>query len=464
MKILPILYNTNKYRLNNSNKTPFHNNASVIETQNIQRIDAINFYGKKFHPDANLKKLLKYGIPDMYSDVILLDPQAFQEVLQSNVFSAPLPRVTAFLGQYEKSLFPVEKQVLELLKNAASKYRNRTMEDYIHSKFPKYNEILMEEQRPVFEKLKKLSYEMPKEQKKEFDDLMALYNSKMLKKSIVVPFSIKEFRYKLGRISQSIKSRNVKKEVQTMKSLIKMTEDFIFVDEHTGRSKFLNKKIKATQKVPKDSSRYNSKVLRSMQAVLENSSLKDNKELNALFVMANAQIYGIPIKHPFKRKSFIYDLQKITAMLEDRKLANEMNKIATKLPTSKQSVAAFIVNEALNSSDKIGYDLLAGSVGTTEHLKPIKRGGQDMLNNMGLASKYKNNERAHMAFDILLKKNPEISQYCQKQADRLIELYNNGIFDLVGLSRGYILNFANVLENLSSKENPLKLDLSKLKD
>ena len=249
-----------------------------------------------------------------------------------------------------------------------------------------------------------------------------------------------------------------------LKSLIlkSMANGFLEPKEDNIETLLNKKKRHKSLKRPKDSIAHNAEIIRQMMQFLASSPLKDDLELNSLLIMSKAQIYKIPVKHPFKRKSFIYNLKKITARLEDKKFANEMERTASQLPTSKDSVAAFIVNEALNSSEKIGYDLIAGALGTTEHLKPTQKGGKNELNNIALASKYKNNMKAHTDLAILMKKEPEIYEYCQRHINRLIELYNNGIFKKVGLSKGYILNLKERLEKLSPKENPLVLDISAL--
>ena len=63
-----------------------------------------------------------------------------------------------------------------------------------------------------------------------------------------------------------------------------------------------------------------------------------------------------------------------------------------------------------------------------------------------------------------LKQHPEIYQNAQKHINRLIELYNDGTFKKVGLTKWYITNLAKRLYRLSPPEKPIVVDLSKLKD
>ena len=62
-----------------------------------------------------------------------------------------------------------------------------------------------------------------------------------------------------------------------------------------------------------------------------------------------------------------------------------------------------------------------------------------------------------------LKKYPQTYENCQKQVDRLIELYNDGTFKKIGLPKHYITNFVRRMYNLSPEDNRLILNIDKLK-
>ena len=201
-----------------------------------------------------------------------------------------------------------------------------------------------------------------------------------------------------------------------------------------------------------------------MVNIADNSPLLNNEELRKLFIQTRARIFGIPIVTPFNRKSFIYEIKKIVTDIEDKKLANKMIQVATKLPKSHDNVSAFIVKASANSSEKIGYDLLSGSTGSIEHLIPFKTKGSDCIENYAISSAYYNSERGHRDMPQQLKMHPETFENCQKQVNRLIELYNNGTFKTIGLNKWYIINFVQKMYKLSSPDNRMILDISKLKD
>ena len=154
--------------------------------------------------------------------------------------------------------------------------------------------------------------------------------------------------------------------------------------------------------------------------------------------------------------------KKITRSIDDTRLAREMEKIAVQLPTSKENVSAFIMHSATHSSEKIGYDIFCGSVGTAEHLLPSLHGGSNYIDNLGLATSFLNSERGHRHMDTQLRKYPEIYENAQKYVNRLIELYNDGTFKKLGIDKSYILSFVSKMRKMAPAEHPLILDTSKL--
>ena len=204
--------------------------------------------------------------------------------------------------------------------------------------------------------------------------------------------------------------------------------------------------------------------MKKMVNLTNNSPLQNNKELEKLFTQMRARIFGIPITISFNRKSFIYEIKKIVDDIDDKKLANKMVQVATKLPKSHDDVSAFIVKASACSSEKIGYDLLSGSTGSIEHLIPFKTKGNDNVDNYAISTAYYNSERGHRSMPQQLRLHPETYENCQKHIDRLIELYNDGTLEEVGLSKWYRINLVQKMYRLSSPDKRMVLDISKLKD
>ena len=215
--------------------------------------------------------------------------------------------------------------------------------------------------------------------------------------------------------------------------------------------------------------------------------MKHNKDIQNIFDLTNAKVRGKSVIEPFKRQEFIYDLKNIVKDLKDKKLAREIITIAHELPTSADSVSAFIVKHIDDSPEKIGYYLFKGSLASIEHIDPkvsqvkedvlsIKKkknkkvkkkagnnaSGKNHINNYGLSSAYINTIRSNMPFDEWIRRNPQSYKSIQKFVDRLVELYLTGKFAKVGLNRNYIPNFVERVQSMSPKEKPITIKLSSL--
>lgn len=435
-----------------------------IYSNSLSGVTEISFCGV-IHPQSEkLKKLLKYKIPDIYSDILLIDPSVYERLMKTKVFQKPIGSLIKVISQYEKSFVPAEKEFVEIIRSAAQRTPKKSLEQVVHDLFPEHNKILMKEQQLILNKIKLLSEQMPKTQQEQLNNLMQFSNDKMERRPIFHNFSVKEFKYKLNRIVDGIKNKNDLQECHSIREIEQIanklpqiipSDKMVSKEDKTQHRKFLRQQRKNIEQTQLS-------LLAKMDYIMDNSALRNNRELRMLLTNSRSMIYKLPIIYPFNRKTFIYELNKITSTLEDKKLAKEIMEEAIKLPTSKDSVSAFIVKSALSSSEKIFQDLFSGARGTVEHIVPTVKKGQDCLMNYVLASAWKNNERGHRSFAEQLRKFPSIYQTAQHHVDRLIELYNNGIFDEVGMKRGYIINLVDTLKRLSPPEKPLKLDISKL--
>lgn len=393
-----------------------------------------------------LKRLLKFGIPDFYSNVTLVDPQDLEQLLQNKIFYKPIRNLVGVLNPYEDSLFPTEKQVYRLMKKTARKHPNMFLDEFLHKLVPEHSKLLLEQQRPVFDRLSKLAANMPEEQILKYNHLIDITSKKLLKEPVVLPFYKKELLYKLEKIKERIVQNDNFNEIGAINKIIRKVE---FLDNNIGTSK------KVT---PKELKQF-SKLLNFFNS----SCLKCDKDLTELLYTYKARLLKIPYEEKFYRKGFIHDLENITNQLTDKKLAHTMIQTARELPTSKNSLSALIVKEANRSPAQIGYDLLADSVGSADHLVTAKAGGDSDICNYVLASRRYNSERAHSRLETVISKNPKIREYAQSQVDRLIALVNLGVFKVCKLDPSYIRTLARKVNKLSPKDSPLILDTNKLK-
>lgn len=460
MKILPVYFTNRAERTQN-----IQNNPVLITIPKLQTLacDSVSFGRSAGNAEA-LRALMSYKVPGIYSGKIVIDPKIVEKILNNKVFSGSVKNIVKTLAPFESSLHTVEKSVFNLIKNQAKKSPDKKLDEVMREAAVFHDVKLRAIQQPIFDRLDAMSHYMPLEQQNQFLRLMNVVNKKIYREPIKIPFDKKDFQYKLKRIADELKIKNNKTELEFMQKMMhvaqQLPDDSIQNLSSTSSKAKKNKKIRSQKNI----SRRRGEIIRKIESLQISSSLKNNEELTKLISRARSQIYDIPVVVNFNRKTFIYELQKIVGTLEDQKLAKRMIQQAVELPKSRENISAFIVKAANCSSEKIGFDLIEGSTGSIEHLVPFASKGNDSLENYAISTAYYNSERGNRTMPQQLKQHPEIYQNAQKHINRLIELYNDGTFKKVGLSKWYITNLARRLYRLSPPEKPIVVDLSKLKD
>ena len=434
--------------------------TNPIYINNKIQTDTVSF-GRSANNGELLRKLIPYKIPDMYTGIILLDSNVLEQWLQKKVFSQPIQNLVKFLKPYEETLHSVKKTIFTSIEQIAKSKQRIMLDDAIKILSAEAQNELHNIQQPIFDELISVAKGMPQEQKAIFDKLMDKTIKQVTNKAILSDFNKTDFRYKLTRIAMGIKQRGIDSEIKSIKQLINMSKLFPEQPKFKNLASIRNHKKngKTTDVIQQEQAN----AIRKIEKYFIFSPLNQDKELQDLITKAKNQIFHIPTIIPFSRKNFISELESITKTLDNQKYAHKLIKIAQKLPTSHQEPSAFIMKESRNSAEKIGYDLFEGSVATLDHLVPFSKGGKDTLTNYGLASSYINSTRGNIPLNVYIRKHPEIYKNCQKHVNRLIELNNDGTFKKIGLNKWYIIRFSEAMKKLSPEENPILIDLSKLK-
>lgn len=467
MRILPVSINDFNTRLARTNRSMTNTVSHSVPEEEPAQKSANYISGIQFNPSFRrtaenaelMRKLFKYGMIDIHTGKPILDPDLFQEWLQKNVFSRSLRSFINATSKYEDCLHDVQGIVYKKIKQLAEKYPLYRLNDAIQKFAPEAQQELIEIQRPIFNELKEKSFKLPKEQKQAFDELMDKTEQQLENKPIPYKFSKKEFRYKLNRIAQETKQRGIAEEINVVNKLDNMASRLPYMP--SGRN-FSRRK----PNFDADKSLSQANIIRQMENLFSRSILSEDQELNELLESAKRQVFNIPTIIPFKRKSFIHELEAIVNTIPDKKHAHKMVTTARKLPTAQEEVSAFISKSYRNSSEKIGYDLFIGSKGAIDHIivYSSKDGkGVDALDNYAFTTIGSNSQRGNDSMAVWMRKNPTTYIGSQKCVDRLIELKQDGTLAKEGLSPWYIYTFAQRMEKQSPKEKPLILDLSELK-
>lgn len=392
---------------------------------------------------SGLKRLFAYGIPCMYSGIKMVDATKIRKLEQNGFFKGPVNSIVNALSQYEESMLPIEKQLFTYLKTVAEKTLDKNITTIMKELEPEHFKKLRSEQAITFFKLKEYSKEFPPDKQEEFNLLMQNTDKKLSNAPVLVPFSSFEFQYKMQKLYDLISTHGKSEDTKTMRRLMHFAS---LLNDNTN---FQTKN-------------YQGHILRQIKYKLESSSLKKNPELQELLDTSQKRLYNMPINAPFNRKSFLYDLMKITDELQDKDLAKKVCEAAQQLPTSRNNLSAFILKFQNTPSNRLCYRLVSDSFGSIEHLLPQSKGGKDELSNYGPAASYFNSQRGNIDFKEYYHLHPNIKQTCQYSVDKMIELANQGIFEKIKLPRKYIQWFTETLSKLTDQELIINTDKLKL--
>lgn len=390
---------------------------------------------------SKLRILFAYKLPCMYSGIPMIDPKMLTRWMKAKVFARPAAEVLEILTPHQDSFIGMEAKVLEIIAERAKIHPQKTMKEILQELKPVYGRRLIKKQMPIFRELIEISHDLPDKYSSKVKRLMDDTIKKLNDKPVVIPFSSYEFKYKLSKIKDDISNGHDVKSKKVMNKLIKEAKRF---SNTTSASTMENQKS----------------VLRFLEIILNKSVLKNNPQLRSLIEVSKSRLNKEEIIVPFTRKAFIYDIAKLIEDLPDKYLQERILRVAQKLPTSQESVSAYIMKIANEQPDKIGHRLIWPSLASVEHILPRSCGGADIMANFGGATTRENSKRKSIPFVQQLKLCPRTPEFCQKYVDKLIELYHDGVFARHNINVKYITDYVNTIYTQS--QHRVKLDTSRL--
>lgn len=435
MKIQPITFRTvtqnSQFEPSSSTGSNIQFAKTVTNLNNIPAYRPVSFGG--IQNSSKLRALFAYKLPCMYSGITLIDPKQYSRWQKSNLFAKPVGAVMKTLEPYADSFIDFEGRLFQILKERANVAPDKPIKLILDELKPVYCRRLRKKQTPVFYELNEIFKTLPDKYYSKFKALMIDTHKKLDEKPVYVPFSSYEFKYKLAKITNLIDNGT---DVKAKKVMRKMNKE---------AKRFANTTSSSTIEHQKE-------VLKFLKVILRKSVLKNHEALNVLMDESKARLDKNEIVVSFSRKSFMYDLVKIIEDLKDDKIQAKIINTAQKLPTSKESFSAFMMKLMPATPDKIGHSLVWPSLASVEHILPRSCGGPDLMKNFGAASTRENSERKNIDFLSQIKRRPNTPLYCQKQVDRLAELYRQGVFYKIGLSPRYIRDFRDTIYEQSKHQ------------
>lgn len=391
---------------------------------------------------AKLKILFGYKLPCIYSGIPMIDAKQLTKLIKAKAFDNSANDVVRIFESYEDSIIGMEKDMVKLIEERAKIHPDFNIHDILDEIVPFYQKDLYKTQAPIFYQLRETFQSLPQEIQSEFNILMDETSKKIARTPVIVPFSTKEFWYKLIKIKNDITNENDIKSKKVINRLIKEAKRLAL---STNKSTIKHQKS----------------VVDFMDLIRKKSVLKDDITLKDLIEISKARLENGAVVIPFSRKAFIYDLAKIVSKINDKTLQDKIMQTAVKLPTSSQNFSAYVLKLACESSEKIGARILWPSLASVEHLLPRSCGGANEMSNYAGATTRENSMRKSIEFKEQLKLRPDCPKFCQMYVDRLIELYYEGVFEKHKINPKYIVDFKNTIYELSG--HAVNLDISRLK-
>ncbi len=160
----------------------------------------------------------------------------------------------------------------------------------------------------------------------------------------------------------------------------------------------------------------------------------------------------------FKRKTFLGDIEEYTAKIQNKKIREKIFAAAEKMPTSEDSVSAFIMKYKDRSPEEIGERLLMYSAATLEHITPDSENGEVTI----WECQRCNNTRSNSPVVNQINANPDmldnLRKHIQILVDRAVFIKNHGgkqqsqkLFDYAKAVRDEYLTNIKKYKNIAIK-------------
>lgn len=395
-----------------------------------------------FAHSSKLRTLFAYKLPCMYTGIPMLDPKLIVKLNSKGILSGPVKNILPFLNRNKECFSGNEAKIIAMIQERGKLYPEKNLKELLDDVEPYHRKILRKRQAPIFTELTtSVNENLPKEYVDKFKILMNETENKLNDRPILIPFSATEFKYKLA------KARNILANGADIKT-----------------RKVLNSIMQEAKKMPTGSTPHirkeQIKFLTTIEHIIKKSSLADDGDLTSLLSVSKQRLSEKKVVVPFSRKSFLYDLGKILGTLPDVQMKKKIIGIANKLPTSDQSVSAYVLKLCSEPSDKIALKILHPATASIEHILPRSEGGQNELANYGVARAKINSSRKSIPLEEWAELHPEVKKNCQKYIDKLIDLYHAGVFQKHNINPDYILDFSDSI--CEQSKGKIRLDISSL--
>lgn len=192
-----------------------------------QTLDSVTFQGhlakaeRIFENKFNkifFRKIANEHLPCAYTGIEMISQKQFDELIQTKVLTGNSADVIKELKKFEKSLFPVENGIFNILKSLSEKYPEKNLQELLKLKYPIAEKKLIQQQANTLNQINMVIRDLPKE---EFLKIREIVQESFDK--IFAPNPNPQDRFKRKALLYKLKTQNLtNKKIQ--KRIIKLAE------------------------------------------------------------------------------------------------------------------------------------------------------------------------------------------------------------------------------------------------
>lgn len=199
----------------------------VTDIFKAQTLDSVTFQGhlakaeRVFENKFNktfFRKISNEHLPCAYTGIEMISQKQFDELIQTKVLTGNSADVIKELKKFEKSLFPVENGIFNILKSLSEKYPEKNLQELLKLKYPIAEKKLIQQQANTLNRINMVIRDLPKE---EFLKIREIVQESFDK--IFAPNPNPQDRFKRKALLYKLKTQNLtNKKIQ--KQIIKLAE------------------------------------------------------------------------------------------------------------------------------------------------------------------------------------------------------------------------------------------------
>lgn len=160
-----------------------------------------------------LRNILNYRIPCLCCGQEMIHPDTYTELIENPLLSSNASVVIPILEPFEKIMYPVERQVFNMLKNLSIKYPDRNFQQLLMMKKDVHELALVRIQSIIFNKISFYRRILPEKEARWLRSLMIKTNDIIFDPAPKKPFSRRIFITKIKRIVKDIHNKKMKHEI-----------------------------------------------------------------------------------------------------------------------------------------------------------------------------------------------------------------------------------------------------------